>query len=77
MATIKSERLADGLFLLIERDQGKAFISDGIGNLSEEQVFAIARQSLAATERVAIKLRKWLKVHGQLEGKTYSELKTK
>lgn len=71
----KSEILGDELFLLIERDQGKAFISDGIGMLSEDQIFALARQSLAISENIAKKLRMWLKRHGQLEGESYSELK--
>ena len=56
-------QLADELFRLVERDQGAAFISDG---LLPERVFDVARISLHHSEAVARKLKRWLKKHGEL-----------
>jgi len=53
--------LANDLFQLVEADQGFAFISDGLGNLSREEIVGVARASLMYTENVARKLRKWIK----------------
>ncbi len=49
------------LFLLVERDQGKAFISDGLDALpTAKDIVEAARTSLKYTERVAQKLRAWI-----------------
>lgn len=64
--TSKSEKLAIELFALVERDQGKAFISDGMGALSTADIYEAARTSLIYSESVVRNLRKWLKRHGQL-----------
>jgi hypothetical protein len=37
------EELAANLFALVERDQGHAFISDGIEVLSRQETFGLAR----------------------------------
>ena len=57
----ENEELAEELFLLVEEDQGKAFISDGLGNQSCETIIGIARASLLYSENVCRKLRKWIK----------------
>jgi hypothetical protein len=59
--TSANEKLAEELFLLVESDQGKAFISDGLGNQSRETIMGIARASLLYSENVCRKLRKWIK----------------
>jgi hypothetical protein len=53
--------LADELFALVEHDQGKAFISDGLDALTPMEIVAAARVALRHTERVARKLRAWLR----------------
>ena len=55
--------LADDLFRLVEHDQGKAFISDGLDVLSPRDILDAANTSLRYTERVARKLRRWLRNH--------------
>lgn len=65
--------LADEIFALVERDQGFGFICDGLGALkNKEKLFAVVRGALKHTELAAKKMRKWLKTHGQLEGKNES-----
>ena len=56
----RSAKLADELFLLVQGDQGKAFISDGLDVLTPADIVEAARTSLRYTERVARKLRQWL-----------------
>lgn len=60
-----TEELAEELFKLVECDQGKAFISDGIGVLSEEGIYGLARQTISINERLNRKLKAWLKKHQQ------------
>lgn len=44
-----TESLGDKLFRLVQESQGFAFISDGIGEMTDEQVMTIARSSLSWT----------------------------
>lgn len=60
-----AQALADELFGLVEFVQGKAFISDGCGSMSQADIFEMARTSLMYTEETAKKLRRWLKKYGQ------------
>ena len=57
-------KMADELFALVESDQGKAFISDGMDCMKPSDIISAARTSLRYTEKVARKLRKWLGKHG-------------
>ena len=52
--------LAAELFALVEFDQGKAFISDGMGNLSRAEIIKVARMALRHTEVTADHLRSFL-----------------
>ncbi len=57
----KREKMAAELFLLVEGDQGKAFISDGLEVLpTPKDIVEAARTSLKYTERVAQTLRAWI-----------------
>ncbi len=60
------EKLADELFSLVEHLQGEAYISDGIGVLSREEVFALARRSLDKHRECAERLDSWLEGYNQL-----------
>jgi hypothetical protein len=63
----EASRLADEIFALVECDQGKGFISDGLGALeTADRVFGTVRGALGATERAALKMRAWLRKHGQV-----------
>ena len=55
-----AERMADELFFLVQYDQGKAFISDGMDCMKPSDIISAARSSLRRTERVARRLRRWL-----------------
>lgn len=62
----KIEKLAAEIFDLVEFDQGKGFISDGLDALkTERELFEIVRGHLRASERAARKIRGWLKKYGQ------------
>ncbi len=63
LADRRSARLADELFRLVETDQGKAFLSDGLDVLAPADIIRAARTSLWYTERVARKLRRFLDQH--------------
>lgn len=60
------EKLNDELFQLVERDQGYAFISDGMGSMTREQFFAMARRALKHSRAASQKLGAFLKKHGEL-----------
>lgn len=61
------EFLADEIFDLVQTDQGKAFISDGMGAAkSPEHLFAVVRHSLKRSRSVVRKTEAWLKKYGQL-----------
>lgn len=62
---LRNEPLGVQLAALCETDQGKAYVSDGIEGLPDEQVFAIARRTLAFQSQLNVKIRKWLKQNGQ------------
>lgn len=53
-------RLADSLFNAVQKDQGFAFISDGMDEMNDSTVIAIARGSLMHSRRVVRILEKWL-----------------
>lgn len=57
--------LADELWSMICREQGYAFISDGIEVLSRPELFGIARASLKHSRVVCRRLEKWLKEHDE------------
>lgn len=53
-------KLARELFALVEKDQGFAFISDGIEGLSRKQIFDLANGSLKYSRRVVRKLEQFM-----------------
>lgn len=55
------EKLGDELFLLIERDQGRSFISDGIGILSRKEIFDLAMASIKYHAKCLVKLKRFMK----------------
>jgi hypothetical protein len=60
-------QLAEEIFGLVEYDQGKAFISDGIeASKSRRELFAVVRGSLKHSEIVVTKTRAFLRKYGQL-----------
>lgn len=66
MPSEKVKDLADSLFRVVEAEQGRAFISDGLDALDTiECVLDAAQKSLRHTENVAKILRKWLTKHGR------------
>jgi len=61
------EQLADEIFALVQFDQGKGFISDGLGALeTQAKLFAVVRGHLEYTERAAKKIRRWLNSYAEL-----------
>ena len=54
-------QLADRLFNLVQKDQGWAFISDGIEVLSRREIFNLAQASLKYSRRVVRKLERFMK----------------
>jgi len=58
-----TDSLTDELFALVQADQGFAFISDDDAKIPDEEVLNRARGALYYTERVARKLRKFIKKH--------------
>lgn len=60
------EDLADELFGAVEYDQGRGFVSDGMGALkSRPEFFEVARLHLRHTELAAKKLRAFLRKYGE------------
>jgi hypothetical protein len=58
---------ADEIFRLVEKDQGFAFISDGLGAVkSLQDLYAIVKITLRHTEKTARLIRAWLKKEGQM-----------
>ncbi len=53
--------LANELFGLVERDQGYAFISDGIEVLSRAEIFTLAQAALKNSRRVVRTLERFMK----------------
>ena len=65
--TGESEKLlADELFRLVEKDQGRAFISDGIEALSRREIIALAKGSLMHSRKVVLLLEGFI---GRFESK--------
>lgn len=59
-------QLADEIFNLVQTDQGRAFISDGIeAARSPEHLFAVVRGSLKHSRIVVKKTRAFLRKYGQ------------
>jgi hypothetical protein len=58
--------LGGKLFRLVEREQGYAFISDGIDGLPDDRVLDIARGSLAHTKVLVKQLERFIKTHERL-----------
>ena len=54
-------KLANELFLLVEYDQGQAFISDGTGVLSRKEIFDLAQAALKHSRIVVRKLEQFMK----------------
>lgn len=62
-----AQELSDELFLLVETDQGKAFISDGISpSWTPEDYFMAVRMSLRRTKKVAATMQDFLERHEEL-----------
>lgn len=62
----KKETKGGELFRRVEQEQGYAFISDGIDEISDERVFNIARAALKHTENTARIIRAFLRRYHQL-----------
>ncbi len=60
-----TKELNDELFLLVERHQGRAFISDGMDGLTPEEFFVAVRNSLYETRETARKMKAFLKKYNQ------------
>jgi hypothetical protein len=59
--------LADEVFALVQFDQGKGFVSDGLNALrTTAKVFEIVRGHLWHTERAAELMKNWLRKYGEL-----------
>lgn len=58
-----NEALAAELFSLVEYDQGKAFISDGMGTMSRSDILLAARLSLKHSRLVVLNLEIFIKKH--------------
>lgn len=64
------EFLADEIFTMVQHDQGRGFISDGMGVAkSQEQLFDWVESALYHTECSARIMRKWLKKRKYRESK--------
>lgn len=64
-------KLGRALFALVEEDQGRAFISDGIENQTTQEIIALARGSLRRSRQVVRKLEAFIAKHaatGSREG---------
>lgn len=60
------QQLAEEIFGLVENDQGKAFISDGIEACkSRRELFAVVRGSLKHSRIVVKKTRAFLRKYGE------------
>jgi len=59
---------ANSIFNLVQEDQGKGFISDGL-DIAEnmDQLYDWVRGALFRTERAGRKMRKWLKDRDELQ----------
>ena len=55
------EAFAEGLFRLVEYDQGMSYISDGSGHLGRAEIIDIAELSLSMHRSCVRKLTKWLR----------------
>ena len=62
------EQLCDELFHFVQKDQGFAFLSDGMGSMEREMFFSAVRVALfhnkIASQKIAIFLRKYGQIHG-------------
>lgn len=64
---IAVQELNDELFGLVETDQGKSFISDGVSpDWKPEDYFMAVRMALSRTNKVAATMRDFLERHGGL-----------
>lgn len=60
------EELAGEIFRLVQYNQGKSFISDGLGYLSSrEELFNVVRRALIHTEWTVNNMKRWLRKYGQ------------
>lgn len=60
------EKLGEELFELVERDQGYAYISDGMGSMTRQQFFDMTRRALKHSDIATTKIRSFLRKHGEL-----------
>lgn len=56
-------KLGEKLWATIEEPQGSAFIGDNVERLSDEEVLRMAEAALHHTNRVARRLRAFLRAH--------------
>lgn len=62
----KVEKLADELFRLVEKDQGKGFISDGLGVLkNEDEFFEVVKMHLNYSRIVVKRIESFLRKYGK------------
>lgn len=61
------EKLAEELWMLCERRQGYAFVSDGLIGRPRREVFSVARRTLRFQEALNRDIRKWLKENRDAE----------
>ncbi len=59
----RSERLAEEIFGLVEYDQGKGFVSEGMGVLTPKEIVETVRTALWHTEVAGRKMQQWLQDH--------------
>jgi hypothetical protein len=60
------EQLAEELFALVEYDQGKGFVSDGLAALkTHDEFWKVVKIATAATDRASAKLHSFLKKYHQ------------
>lgn len=62
-ARVSTDTLSESLFRTVEKEQGYAFISDGLDVLPDADVIAIARGSLYHSRRVVRFLEQWIRDH--------------
>lgn len=69
MATADENPMASELFEQVQEPQGYAYISDGMGDYTDERVLAVAKFSLRYTVETAKRLRQFIRKHERRLGK--------
>ena len=56
----KAKRMGQSLFKLVQEDQGRAFVSDGIDELTENEIIAFANGVIKRNKIINRKIKKWM-----------------